>query len=133
LKTGIIVQARVGSSRLPFKVILPFDHTQAIIEIILDHLKANTVGISLVLATTNSGDDEVLCKVASNMGVDCFKGPEQDVLGRFILAAEKYGFDRIIRICADNPFLDVQGTMDLSCGWESPLYQKPPGTLGRSS
>jgi len=113
LKTGIIIQARVGSTRLPFKVVLPFDHTTAILEILLGNFKANTMGIPLVLATTRSGDDDVLCKVASNMDVDFFRGPEQDVLGRFILAAEKFGFDRIIRICADNPFLDVPGTMQL--------------------
>jgi len=113
LKTGIIIQARVGSTRLPFKVVLPFDHTKAIIEIILENLKSNSAGIPLVLATTESGDDEVLCKVASNMEVDCFRGSEQDVLGRFIMAAEEYGFDRIIRICADNPFLDVPGTISL--------------------
>lgn len=113
MKTGIIIQARVGSSRLPFKVVLPFEHTNSIIELILAELKAKGNGIPLVLATTTSADDEVLCKLASNMGVDCFRGPEQDVLGRFIQAAEKFGFDRIIRICADNPFLDVPGTMSL--------------------
>jgi spore coat polysaccharide biosynthesis protein SpsF len=113
LKTGIIVQARVGSSRLPFKVVLPFDQTDAIIEIILRALKSNSEGIPVVLATTYSGDDDVLCKVASNMENECFQGPEEDVLGRFILAAEKYGFERILRICADNPFLDVPGTIKL--------------------
>ena len=113
LKTGIIIQARTGSSRLPFKVVLPFDHTNAIIEIILNSLKANSRGIPVVLATSTNGDDDVLCKVAGNIGVDCFRGPEQDVLGRFIQAAEKFNFDQIIRICADNPFLDVAGTMML--------------------
>jgi spore coat polysaccharide biosynthesis protein SpsF (cytidylyltransferase family) len=103
----------VGSSRLPFKVVLPFDHTNSIIEIILRELKAKGGGVPLVLATTVSSDDDVLCRVAENEGVECFRGPEQDVLGRFIQAAEKHGFDRIVRICADNPYLDVQGTMSL--------------------
>jgi spore coat polysaccharide biosynthesis protein SpsF len=94
-------------------VVLPFDQTDAIIEIILGGLKSNPEGIPVVLATTTSGDDDVLCKVASNMEIECFQGPEEDVLGRFVLAAEKYGFERIIRICADNPFLDVHGTMKL--------------------
>jgi spore coat polysaccharide biosynthesis protein SpsF len=113
LKTGIIVQARVGSSRLPFKVVLPFDQTDAIIEIILRGLNDNTEGIPVVLATTRSADDDVLCKVASNLQIDFFQGPEDDVLERFILVAEKFGFNRIIRICADNPFLDVAGTIKL--------------------
>ena len=113
MKTGIIVQARVGSSRLPFKVVLPFYNSRAIIEIILDELIKHGEGLPMVLATTISADDDVLCRVAGNMDVDCLQGPEQDVLGRFILAAEKHGFERIVRICADNPFLDVQGTMKL--------------------
>lgn len=113
LKAGVIIQARVGSSRLPFKVVLPFDHTRSIIEILIDRLKANVKKVPLVLATTGSDDDEVLCKVASNAGIDCFRGPEEDVLERFILAAEQQGFHSIIRICADNPFLDVNGTMAL--------------------
>lgn len=113
MKTGIIVQARVGSSRLPFKVVLPFDKTKAIIEIILDGLIKHGKKIPVVLATTSSANDDVLCRVAGNMGVDCLQGPEEDVLMRFILAAEQHGFERIIRICADNPFLDVPGTMEL--------------------
>lgn len=113
MKTGIIVQARVGSSRLPFKVILPFANTKAIIEVILDELKKDGKGFPILLATTVSADDELLCRVAGNMGISCFQGPETDVLGRFILAAEEHGFDRIVRICADNPFLDVPGTMEL--------------------
>ena len=113
MKTGIIVQARVGSSRLPFKVVLPFDNTKAIIEIILDALERHAGGLPVVLATTVSAEDDVLCRVAGNMGIDCFQGPEEDVLARFIQAAEEHGFDRIMRICADNPLLDVKATMDL--------------------
>ena len=113
MKTGIIIQARVGSTRLPFKAVLPFDNTKAIIEIILEELIKHGNGVPMVLATTTSGNDDVLCRVAENMGVDYFRGPEQDVLARFIQAAEKHGFERIVRICADNPLLDVKATMEL--------------------
>jgi spore coat polysaccharide biosynthesis protein SpsF len=113
LKTGIIIQARVGSSRLPFKVLLPFDHSRAIIEIILQMLKEKASNIPVVLATSDNDSDEVLCKVAKEMGVQCFRGPEDDVLERFILTAKHFGFDQVIRICADNPFLDVDGTLKL--------------------
>jgi len=83
------------------------------IEIILERLINDSQGLEIVLATSISEEDEVLYRIATNMGVECFRGPEQDVLGRFIQAAEKYSFDNIARICADNPFLDVKGTLDL--------------------
>ena len=113
LKTGIIIQARVGSTRLPWKVVLPFEDTLSMIEIILERLISYSGGMEIVLATSTSVEDEVLCRVAANMGIECFRGPEQDVLGRFIQAAEMHSFDNIVRICADNPFLDVKATLDL--------------------
>lgn len=113
MKTGVIIQARVGSSRLPWKVVLPFDHTLSMIEIILESLVRKSEGLKIVLATSKSEEDAVLCKLAAAASVECFRGPEQDVLGRFIQVAEKHSFDNIVRICADNPFLDVKGTLDL--------------------
>ena len=106
----------MGSTRLPFKVLLPFYHTESIIEILIRQMMKNKKKLPLVLATSTNSNDEVLCKLSDNLGVDCFCGPENDVLERFILAAEKYKFDRIIRICADNPFFDIEGTMDLLDG-----------------
>jgi spore coat polysaccharide biosynthesis protein SpsF len=113
MKTGVIIQARVGSTRLPFKTVLPFNNTRSIIEIILEELIKHANGIPMVLATTTSGNDDVLCRVAENLGIDYFRGPEQDVLGRFIQAAEHHGFERIVRICADNPLLDGSTSMKL--------------------
>ncbi|MDT8394165.1 MAG: glycosyl transferase family 2 [Bacteroidales bacterium] len=118
MKTGIIIQARAGSTRLPDKVILPFYQNEPIIEIILDRIQAGAGNIPLVLATTENVRDEVLCRLAEKKSVNCFCGPEDDVLERFILAALKYGFDRIIRICADNPFFDIDGTLALLNGEE---------------
>ena len=46
-----------------------------------------------------------LAEVARQMTVDCYRGSEDDVLGRFIGAAEHFGIDRLIRVCSDNPFL----------------------------
>lgn len=122
MNTGIILQARTGSSRLPSKVVMPFYQGKAIIGVLIDRLKDNGRDNPVVLATSTAPGDELLCKLAGKMGIDCYRGPEQDVLGRFIMAAEKYGFSRIVRICADNPFLDVEGTMDLLDRDEDPPY-----------
>ncbi|MEZ5050617.1 MAG: hypothetical protein R2766_13310 [Saprospiraceae bacterium] len=106
-RIGIIIQARVGSSRMPGKVLLPFFENQSILEILISKIKQGMNDLPLVVATSRSeGDDKIefLCK---DMNVDCFRGDENNVLGRFIDAAKDFNIDTIIRVCADNPFLDV--------------------------
>lgn len=104
---GIIIQARTGSTRLANKILLPFSGTERIIDILVERIKAACPGVPVVLATTVRPQDEVLARVAEEHGVLCFRGSEDDVLGRFIGAAECYGIDRLIRVCSDNPFLQA--------------------------
>ena len=105
MKTGIILQARTGSSRLPGKMILPFYKGRCIPEIITGMLKSYFPQLETVVATTTNPIDDPLALRLLNSGFAVFRGDEQDVLGRFIACAETYGFDRIIRVCADNPLL----------------------------
>ena len=57
----------------------------------------------MILATTVRPQDDVLEQVAREAGIDCFRGDEDNVLDRFIRAAEAFGLDRFIRVCSDNP------------------------------
>lgn len=107
MKDGIIIQARTGSTRLHNKILLPFYKEQCIIEIIIENLKTAYPAGCIVLATTKNSQDDVLADVANRMGINCFRGDEENVLDRFIGAAEAFGIDRIIRVCSDNPFLQV--------------------------
>lgn len=109
--TGIIVQARMGSTRLPGKVLMPFYDGLSILQILLRRLKANSANIPVWLATSALEADNAVAELAASEGVNCFRGHETDVLQRFTQAAEKAGFSRIIRVCADNPFLDA-GLLD---------------------
>lgn len=102
---GIIIQARTGSTRLPGKILLPFYGEKRIIDIQIEGIRAVCPGVPIVLATTTRAQDDVLAEVARQMTVDCYRGSEDDVLGRFIGAAEHFGIDRLIRVCSDNPFL----------------------------
>ncbi len=104
---GIIIQARTGSTRLASKILLPFCGRERIIDILLERIKASCPGVPVVVATTRREQDEVLVRVAEEHGVFSFRGSEDDVLSRFILAAECYGIDRFIRVCSDNPFLQA--------------------------
>ena len=102
---GIVIQARSGSTRMPAKILRPFDGEKRIIDIILERIKAANPGRPVVLATTTSPADDVLEQVARDHGTLCFRGSEDDVLGRFLGAADAFGLDRIVRVCSDNPFL----------------------------
>lgn len=104
---GIILQARTGSTRMPEKVILPFHEENSILDLLLEKVKK--LGAPAVLATTSNPSDDRICLLAARHQVSVFRGSENDVLDRFIQAARQFGFQKIIRVCADNPFLDLAG------------------------
>lgn len=102
---AVIIQARVGSSRLPNKVILPFYNSFSILEIIISRLKQLNNTLKIILATTTNTKDNKIAEIAIKNNITLFRGDENNVLDRFITCAEKNNIDKIIRICADNPFL----------------------------
>ncbi|MGL5892394.1 MAG: cytidylyltransferase domain-containing protein [Bacteroidia bacterium] len=106
-QTGIIVQARMGSTRLPGKVLQPFYKTDSILSLLLKRVAANATGIPVLLATSTHPADDAVAALAGELDINCFRGHETDVLKRFTDAAKQAGFKRIIRVCADNPFLDA--------------------------
>lgn len=106
-RDGIVIQARSGSTRMPAKILLPFDGDKRIIDIVIENIKRHCPGQRIVLATTENPADDIFEKIAAEHGIDCFRGSEENVLSRFIGAAHKFGLDRIIRVCSDNPFLDA--------------------------
>jgi spore coat polysaccharide biosynthesis protein SpsF len=109
---GIIIQARTGSTRMPEKVIRPFYQEKSILDLIMEKLKK--LNVPVVLATTINPSDDRICHLAEKHKVPVFRGSENDVLDRFIQAARAFGFSKIIRVCADNPFLDFAGLENLT-------------------
>ncbi|MDA3904500.1 MAG: glycosyl transferase family 2 [Bacteroidales bacterium] len=107
MKLGIIIQARVGSTRLPNKMILPFYNQMGIFEILLRRLIPIAERIPIIVATTESTKDNIIADIALKNGMKIFRGSEENVLGRFLEASKEYNLEKIIRICADNPFLDI--------------------------
>lgn len=104
---GIIIQARSGSTRLPQKMLIPFYNGDTILSLLIKRLKIAFPDYPVILATTKNEADDEIALVGHNLGINIFRGNEEDVLDRFISASENYGVQKIIRICADNPFLDV--------------------------
>jgi len=110
---GIIIQARLGSTRLPMKMIKPFFEGQGVFEIITKKIKNEFPNNNILVATSDNFIDNGLENICKRLDVDCFRGSEKNVLDRFIKAAELYGFSKIIRVCADNPFLNMEGLKEL--------------------
>lgn len=112
-KTGVIIQARTGSTRLPNKVVLPFHQETSILEILIQKLLVFKDRYTIVLATTDAENDKILVDVAKKLGIEYYQGDQLDVLQRFIDAATEFNIDTIVRICSDNPFLDNGFIQDL--------------------
>ncbi len=112
MKIGIIIQARMGSTRLPGKVLLPFYGEKTLLEVLLDKLHTAFSG-KIIVATSIKENNDELERFLKNKGEIVFRGSENDVLNRFIEAAKANGVDAVVRICSDNPFMDVNGVMQL--------------------
>jgi spore coat polysaccharide biosynthesis protein SpsF len=104
-RAGILLQARMGSSRLPGKALASIAG-QTILEHCLRRLMCAGVA-PVVLATTDRIEDQALVDVAQHIGAQVFRGDADDVLGRFVTAADALGFDQIVRATGDNPGTDI--------------------------
>lgn len=104
-KTVCIVQARMGSSRLPGKVLTDVAGSP-LIDRVLCRLKQARCLNQIVVATSDLPQDRVLIEHCQARGIDCFAGSHDDVLDRFMRAAETFSADVILRITADCPLID---------------------------
>lgn len=102
---GAIVQARMGSSRLPGKVLLDLAGQPVLLRL-LDRLRRCETLEATVVATSALERDDVLAKLCIERGVPVFRGNEVDVLDRYYRAAEAYGFSTVVRVTADCPLID---------------------------
>jgi len=105
MSTIIIVQARMTSTRLPGKVLLPIN-SRPMLAYQLERLRRVQRADRTVVATTTNVADDPVVSVAEACGVACTRGPELDVLARFAQAADEAKASVIVRITADCPLID---------------------------
>jgi spore coat polysaccharide biosynthesis protein SpsF len=108
-KIGFIIQARLNSDRLPQKVLLPLPHgspTTLLDQVILRAQKSK-LNPQVIIATSTNPENQVLDNIAQKHKVNFYAGSEQDVLARFQAAALEYNLDTIVRLTADNPFIQA--------------------------
>ena len=107
MKIVAIVQARLGSTRLPNKVLAPIGDVP-LIEFLLGRLSKSERISEIVLATSTSEINDQLAIVVENLGYHVFRGSENDVLQRYVDTATATNADVVIRITGDCPFVDPQ-------------------------
>ncbi|MDR5659781.1 glycosyltransferase family protein [Serpentinicella sp. ANB-PHB4] len=105
MKIGAIIQARMGSSRLPGKVMKKLKG-KTVLQHVIDRVKQSKMIDEIVIATTVHERDDAIENEALNCGVKVYKGNEEDVLSRYYYAAKENEIDIILRITSDCPLID---------------------------
>ena len=100
-----IIQARMGSKRLPGKMLMKLGDEYIIYWVIKRLMKCKKID-KLIVATSKNNIDDDLTQICEDINVPVFRGSESDVLDRFYKLSKENNLDIIVRICADNPFID---------------------------
>jgi spore coat polysaccharide biosynthesis protein SpsF len=106
-KIVAVIQARMGSTRLPGKVLKEIGG-QPILGILIKRLRRSRRIDSILVATTEKTEDNGIVDLATKVGVEWYRGSEDDVLKRFIGASRAVKADIVIRVTADNPLTDPE-------------------------
>jgi len=104
-KIAAIVQARMGSTRLPGKVGMCIEG-KPMLSHVIERLKRSNELDEIIMATTINNEDDGVLEIAKKEGINVHRGSETDVLSRYIEAAERYGADIVVRVTADCPLID---------------------------
>ena len=114
MNTGIIIQARIGSSRFPGKVLRTLDETnKSLLGMIVSRLQIGLSELPVIVATSTNGIDDEIEKWCVTQRVPVSRGSEKNVLERFVQTAKKFGLEQVVRVCSDNPFINPKLILDL--------------------
>jgi spore coat polysaccharide biosynthesis protein SpsF len=110
-----VLQARLSSSRLPGKVLLPLAGAPMILRQVERVCRAERID-RLVVATSDQPSDDRLARTLAEAGVETYRGPLDDVLARFVGALDAWPADHVVRLTGDCPLIDpglIDATIDL--------------------
>ena len=105
MKTVAIVQARMGSTRLPGKVLLSLCG-KSVLAHVVERVRVSRAIDEVIVATTDRQADDAIAALATELGTVPFRGSEEDVLSRYYLAAVERQAEIIVRVTADCPLFD---------------------------
>jgi spore coat polysaccharide biosynthesis protein SpsF len=101
-----IIQARMGSTRFPGKSLRPIAGVPLLEHIIIRLKQVPEIDL-ILLAVPEKESESPLIEFAHEIQVPVFQGSEKDVLGRFVKAGESVQTEQVVRVCGDNPLLDI--------------------------
>ncbi len=107
MSTDVFLQARLGSTRLPGKVLMRICG-KSVVELIVERLRRVPGIRQIVLVTGPQEKNDALAKEAEHIGIPCFFGSEDNLLDRFYQAGRKLAPDTIVRVTGDCPLIDPQ-------------------------
>ena len=105
MRVVAIVQARMGSKRLPNKMLKRIGN-KSLIELVINRLSRSKKVNEIILATSIDPNNDLLVKHVEDLGYKCFRGSEENVLERYFLAAKEVNADIIVRITGDCPLIE---------------------------
>jgi spore coat polysaccharide biosynthesis protein SpsF len=127
-KIVAIIQARMGSSRLPGKVLADIGGQPMLHHVVRRTQLAKSLD-AVVVATSTAQADEAVARCCVDSGIACFRGSEDDVLDRYHGAATHFGADTVVRLTADCPFLDPEVIDKVVATFDKGLYDYVSNTL----
>jgi spore coat polysaccharide biosynthesis protein SpsF len=104
-KTVAIIQARMGSTRLPGKILKNLCG-RSVLEHVINRVGQMKEIDEIVIATTDLPQDHIIAELSERLTVNCFRGSEDDVLSRYYFAAKERRADHVVRITSDCPLFD---------------------------
>lgn len=107
MSIGVVVQARMGSTRLPGKVLRDIAGHPLLAHVV-SRLSLLRHEVVVVVATSTEVQDDEIASWCRSHGVTCFRGSEGDVLHRYWQCTVQFGFEHVVRLTADNPFTDIE-------------------------
>lgn len=112
MSTVALIQARLGSSRLPLKSLLCL-RDLPLVDWIVQRVATATLVDEVVVAIPDTPLDDILAEHLTRRHIDFFRGSENDVLQRFCAAGRTFGATQIVRVCADNPLVSGEAIDDV--------------------
>ncbi|SFG62551.1 cytidylyltransferase domain-containing protein [Pedobacter insulae] len=108
-KIALVIQARMRSTRLPGKILLPIPlgSGKPLLSWVIDELKAFSLANDIFIATSTNLENDLLVSYCIDNKIQCYRGEEDNVLSRFISIANMGPYNCIVRLTADNPIIDI--------------------------
>src|SRR5712692_6172774 len=116
MRVTAIIQARMGSTRLPGKVLMDLGGETVLSRVVRRLRRASRIN-EVVIATTDSQKDDAIVAACQQLKVAHFRGSEDDVLGRYLRAAERFQADSVVRITSDCPLIDPGLVDEVICAF----------------